>query len=211
MNTSDLIRLLVQDSAKRIGLDKLFFDAVAAAFIIVTVFFFMFIGPRADIEQAVGSGRFLFKFAITVTLTASAGLVLWRMARPGMLKRRHVLGLGVPVVLAIGAAVVEMLVMPSGTWEMRMVGKNSRLCLTIIPALSIVPLAIFLFAMRHGAPENPSFAGAVAGLAAAGLSATFYAANCDDDSPLFVLLWYPIAIAIVATVGALIGNKVLRW
>jgi hypothetical protein len=54
-------------------------------------------------------------------------------------------------------------------------------------------------------------AGAVAGLAASGIAATFYASNCTDDSPLFVITWYPIAILIVAAVGYLIGRKLLRW
>jgi hypothetical protein len=54
-------------------------------------------------------------------------------------------------------------------------------------------------------------AGAVAGLAASGIAATFYASNCTDDSPLFVLLWYPIAIAIVTAVGYILGKRLLRW
>jgi hypothetical protein len=65
--------------------------------------------------------------------------------------------------------------------------------------------------LRQDAPSQPSLAGAVAGLAASGIAATFYAANCDDDSPLFVMTWYPIAIAIVASVGYLAGRKLLRW
>jgi hypothetical protein len=54
-------------------------------------------------------------------------------------------------------------------------------------------------------------AGAVAGLAASGIAATFYASNCTDDSPLFVLLWYPLAIAIVTAVGYVAGGRLLRW
>jgi hypothetical protein len=51
----------------------------------------------------------------------------------------------------------------------------------------------------------------IAGLAAAGISATFYASSGDEDSPLFVLLWYPIAVAIVALAGYLLGRRLLRW
>jgi hypothetical protein len=92
-----------------------------------------------------------------------------------------------------------------------MIGHNARLCLTIIPSLSAFPLACFLYAMRHGAPERPGVAGAVAGLVSAGIAATFYAANCNDDSPLFVMFWYPMAIAVVCAVGALFGQKMLKW
>jgi hypothetical protein len=93
----------------------------------------------------------------------------------------------------------------------RLIGDNARTCLTLIPLLSIGPLACLLAALRQGAPSSPTLAGVVAGLAASGVAATFYAAYCTDDSPLFVMTWYSIATLIVTTVGCLIGRKLLRW
>lgn len=148
---------------------------------------------------------------ITIALAISGGLLMFRIGKPGVPLRSSAWGLLVPLVLAIGAAGFELSVMPPETWGARMVGHNSRLCLTIIPLLSAGPLACFLFALRHGAPGSPGLAAAIAGLASAGIAATFYAANCNDDSPLFVLLWYPIAISIVAGVGILAGRSLLRW
>jgi hypothetical protein len=75
--------------------------------------------------------------------------------------------------------------------------------------LSIGPLASLLAALRCGAPSSPGLAGAVAGLAASGIAATLYAANCTDDSALFMMTWYPIATLIAA--GYLLGRKLLRW
>ena len=51
----------------------------------------------------------------------------------------------------------------------------------------------------------------IAGLASAGIAATYYASNCTDDSPLFVVTWYPLAAGIVALVGAAAGSRLLRW
>jgi hypothetical protein len=65
--------------------------------------------------------------------------------------------------------------------------------------------------MRNGAPESPGIAGAVAGLASAGIAATLYASNCFDDSPLFVAAWYPLAIMLVATIGFFSGHRWLHW
>ena len=93
----------------------------------------------------------------------------------------------------------------------RLVGHNARFCLTLIPLLSIGPLVCLLAALREGAPSSPGLAGAVAGLGASGIAATFYAANCTDDSALFVITWYPIATLIVTIAGYLIGRKLLRW
>jgi hypothetical protein len=103
------------------------------------------------------------------------------------------------------------LVLPENQWLPHLVGHKVRFCLTLIPLLSVGPLACLMVALRQGAPSNPGLAGAVAGLAASGIAATFYAANCTDDSPLFVMTWYPIAILVVTTAGFLIGRKLLKW
>ncbi|MFK0166567.1 NrsF family protein [Rhizobium sp. NPDC090279] len=211
MNTRDLITLLSQDASVREDLGHSLKHATIAATLIAGIVFFSAIGFRVDIDTAIETGRFLFKFVITIALAMSAGAVLIRIGRPGIPTGRLALGLLLPVVLMVGAAIFELTVMPPETWAVRMIGHNSRLCLTIIPFLSLGPLACFLLALRHGAPERPALAGAIAGLAASGIAATFYAANCDDDSPLFVLLWYPIAISLVAAIGALIGDRILRW
>ena len=68
-----------------------------------------------------------------------------------------------------------------------------------------------IYAMRSGAPQHPALSGALAGAAAAGVAATLYAANCPDDSPLFVATWYPLATLIVVAVGAIAGDRYLRW
>ena len=77
--------------------------------------------------------------------------------------------------------------------------------------MGIGPLALFVAALRHGAPSRPGLAGAVAGLAAGGIAATLYAAHCTDNSPLFVATWYTLAIAILTGTGALAGRAFARW
>jgi hypothetical protein len=84
-------------------------------------------------------------------------------------------------------------------------------CLVAIPLIAVGPLAAFLLALRSGAPTAPRRAGAAAGLVAAGLAATLYAAHCSDDSPLFVAAWYSLAISLVVAAGAVLGPRVLRW
>ena len=96
----------------------------------------------------------------------------------------------------LAAVALELTVVPSADWGTRLVGSNSQYCLSFIPLMGIGPLALFVAALRHGAPSRPAFAGAVAGLAAGGIAATLYAAHCTDDSPLFVATWYTLAIAV---------------
>jgi hypothetical protein len=148
---------------------------------------------------------------VTVSLAVTAIWVMLSVGRPGGSLAYRGLALAIAPALLACAAVVELLVLPESQWMPRLVGDNARLCLTLIPLLSIGPLACLLAALREGAPSSPGLAGAVAGLAASGIAATFYAANCTDDSALFVMTWYPIATLIVTVAGYLIGRKLLKW
>jgi hypothetical protein len=210
VKTDDLIELLVKELPPW-RFRSVLAGAVAGGIIIAAILFFVGIGVRPDISEAVMSNRFLFKFVVTVSLAVTAIWVTLSVGRPdGSLARRG-LALSIAPALLACAVVVELLVLPESQWMPHLVGQNARLCLTLIPLLSIGPLACLLAALREGAPSSPGLAGAIAGLAASGIAATFYAANCTDDSALFVITWYPIATLIVTTAGYLIGRKVLRW
>ena len=117
----------------------------------------------------------------------------------------------IPVGLLAAGISSEMMMPQRLPMMTRLVGQNSRVCMSAIPAMSLPLLAAALIALRHGAPTRPALAGAIAGLLSAGIAATFYASHCTDDSPLFVVTWYTIATALVTAVGALAGSRVLRF
>ncbi|MBN9271296.1 MAG: DUF1109 family protein, partial [Mesorhizobium sp.] len=137
--------------------------------------------------------------------------VLYRLSMPGAPARRAAPLLLVAPLLMAAAVALEMAVVPAGDWTTRLVGHNMLVCLASIPIIGAGPLALFVAALRHGAPTRPGLAGAVAGLAAGGLAATFYAAHCTDDSPLFVATWYTLAIAALALAGAVVSRRLARW
>jgi len=211
VKTDDLIGALAEDAPVAWRFGRAFWLATGAGVLIAAALFFAGIGVRPDIAQAAGTMRFDFKFVVTLTLAATAlGLAL-RMARPGVPLGRWAWALAAVPILLGTAVLAELVMMPSDSWGARLVGSNARLCLTLIPLLAIGPLACLIVALRQGAPRRPGLAGAVAGLAASGIAATFYAANCTDDSPLFVAFWYPIATGIVVLAGWLAGSRWLRW
>ena len=210
MKTDELITILSNDSLSRERLwPNLALGAVVGTLVAATLFFAA-IGFRPDIDQAVQTIRFLFKFVVTISLAATAVLVSFKLSRPDGDFRSSSALLVAPILLACAVG-IELLVVPSGQWVSKLIGHNARICLTLIPLLSIGPLICFMAALRRGAPSNPGRTGATAGLAASGIAATFYAANCNDDSPLFVATWYPIAILAVSAAGYLIGRKALKW
>jgi hypothetical protein len=210
VKTDDLIALLVKDQAPR-RFRSVVAAAIAGGVIVAAILFFAGIGVRPDISEVMTSGRFLFKFIVTVALAITAIWVTLSLARPDARLSERSLALSLAPVLLACAAAIELLVLPQTEWLPHLVGHNARICLTLIPLLAIGPLACLLAALRAGAPSSPGLAGAVAGLAASGIAATFYAAHCNDDSALFVITWYPLATLIVVTAGYLVGRKLLRW
>lgn len=211
MKTEDLISALAADSKPPRKLGRSLLVALVAGAFIAGAAFFATLGFRPDIESAARTIRFLFKFLVTLSLAAAAIGIVWRIGRPGVPLALTSWTLTVPALLLIGAVVVELIIMPQASWGARLVGRNSLHCLTAIPLLSIPTLAALLYVLREGAPANPALAGAVAGLAAAAIAATYYASNCVDDSPLFVATWYTLAISLVGIAGGLMGRRLLRW
>lgn len=211
MKTEDLISALAADNRAAPSLGKSLGVALLAGALVAGAAFFTTLGFRPDIESVVKTVRYLFKFAVTLSLAAAAIAVVWRIGRPGVPLALPAWTLAIPLVLLVGAVIIELVVMPEATWAARLVGRNWLHCLLAIPLLSIPTMAGLFYVLRESAPSSPALAGAVAGLVSAGIAATYYASNCTDDSPLFVATWYTLAVLIVAGAGAIIGSRLLRW
>jgi hypothetical protein len=177
---------------------------------LAAIVWFVLLGPRPDIAEAAATLRFPFKFVVTLALAGAAALAWRAAARPGTSRAPAALLLAAPVLLTAGV-IAELFAVPEGARMARLIGTNSAVCLTFIPLIGVLPLAVLLATLRAGAPTRPTLAGAFCGLAAGGLAATLYAAHCIDDSPLFVAVWYTIAIGMLTLAGALGGRVVLRW
>jgi hypothetical protein len=212
METDQLIRTLAADNAHRarpVGF-VLTLALVAAAPVSVAIFL-AGLGVRPDVMTAMHNPFFDLKFAVTLALAISAIAVSLHLSRPEASLHGWAWLLLIPAgILATGIS-GEMMMPQRLPMMTRLVGHNSRLCMTAIPLMSLPLLAAALFGLRHGAPARPAVVGAIAGLLSAGLAATLYASHCSDDSPLFVATWYSIATAVVAAIGALAGSRVLRF
>lgn len=212
MKTTDLIAALSIDAgARRDSSRRRFYGSALAGAVVTAGVFLLSMGWRPDIGTAIGTIRFPFKFVVTLAVVISFAPLLVRMASPvdgGALPRR---ALGAAPVLMLLAVLLELLALPANRWWDSLVGSNAFLCLAAIPLLSVPSAVALMLAMKRGAPAHPRLAGAVCGLVAAGIAATFYALHCDDDSPLFVAVWYTLAVAIVTSASAAIGGRMLRW
>ncbi|BDA82506.1 hypothetical protein Sa4125_00480 [Aureimonas sp. SA4125] len=212
MKTDTLIETLEAD-ARRAPVRSLPSWAAAVLLCVGAAALMQFLtrGFRPDFIEALGSMRFDLKFVLT-GLTALGALISVRDLRhPGSSGGRGLAWLVLPAVLLAAAVIGELMVVPASLWELRLVGSNGLACLVAIPAMGGIPLAILLWSVRKGATTRPTLAGALCGLAAAAVSGFFYAAQCIDDSPLFVAAWYPLAGGVLVAIGMLLGRRILRW
>ncbi|MEQ1900797.1 MAG: NrsF family protein [Devosia sp.] len=212
MKTEDLIASLASQARSRKASPMLWLAGLTLSAVLVAVLALVgTIGVRPDFGIAISSWRFDYKFVVTLALALSAFVVVRAGLYPESSARLPLWVLLAGPGLLLAGVIAELLSLPGGAYAMSAVGKNAMLCLTVIPALGIAPLVLLLAALRQGAPTRPGLAGMCAGLLAGGISATLYAANCTDDSPLFVATWYPIGIAGLAIAGGLLGRIVARW
>jgi len=212
METEQLIRTIAADNAHRAAPVGLMLTvALLSAAPLSVVMFFAVLGIRPDVMTAMHNPFFDMKFVVTLAMSISAVAVSLHLSRPEASLR----GWGWLLLSPAGILAVEIgseMMMPQRLPMMtRLIGSNSRVCMTAIPLLSLPLLVAALIGLRRGAPTRPAIAGAIAGMLSAGLAATLYASHCTDDSPLFVATWYTISTALVAAVGALAGSRVLRF
>jgi hypothetical protein len=212
METDQLIRTLAADNAHRVRpVGFVLALALLAAAPVSVAMLFAGLGVRPDLMTAMRNPFFDLKFAVTLALAIPAIAISLHLSRPEASLRGWKWLLLIPVGLLLAGIASEMMMPQRLPMMMRLVGNNSRLCMTAIPLMSLPLLVAALIGLRHGAPTRPAVAGAIAGLLSAGLAATLYASHCTDDSPLFVATWYTIATALVAVIGALAGSRVLRF
>jgi hypothetical protein len=210
MKTENLIRALAADAARPVvGIRTQLGVALAVGTAASMVLFRLLLKPRPDLADAIHGRPFLLKATIVLLLAVTTGGLLASVARPLPAPTLRRLAFA-PLLLAT-AVIVELVSVPAGGWLSRVDGPNVLHCLGSIPLLSLPPALCLFFAMRRGAPASTALAGAIAGLAAAAVGASLYALACPEDSPLFIALWYSLAIGAVTALGSFAGRRWLRW
>lgn len=211
MKTDDLITLMTQDTPVGMRYGRALALALGAGIVFSALLLVATVGLRHNMASVFETARVLFKIAVTLVLAVLAARLAMRIGRPGAEIRLPARLIVLPAVTVAAAVILELLALPSDAWRANLVGRNALFCLFFVPVLSLAPLAGLFWALKKGAPENPTAAGAAAGLAAGAIATAIYAWHCPDDSPLFLATWYTIAIAGVTASGALLGRRLLRW
>lgn len=211
MKTDELINLLSEDAPVRLRLGRMMALALMIGAAISVALMVSTIGLRHNMQTVFETARVFFKICETLLLAILASRLVFQVGRPGVPLRAGALALLLPAALLVAAVIAELFTVPEQDWAASMIGNNAVFCVVFIPILSLAPLMGFMLALKNAAPGDPAAAGAAAGLAAGAVAAAIYAWHCPDDSPLFLMSWYVLAIAIVTVAGSLVGRRILRW
>lgn len=211
MQTDEVIKLLVEDlpnTPSDAGALLRFYWPIAG--ILAGGSFLFGAGFRADL-LASGLAATLMKATFGSLLAAVSIIGAFRLSRPEVTAAVAAKGL-VAIALFLGVILAtEFGTQGLDGWRMRLFGKSILPCLAIIPLIAALPLAASMMALRHGATTEPAAAGALAGLASAGLAIVAYGLFCTEDSPIFMTTWYSLAAVVTGLVGAALGRVLLRW
>lgn len=211
MKTDDLIRALAADTLRVPSLGFTLLVGLVPSLLIALVAVWFGLGFRADLVTSLTVPVAVARIVLTAILGFAAARLALVLARPEGARTARLWPLAAVAAAALGLLAWAYLTTPAEGRQMATVGKTMVTCLVMIPLLSILPVASVLVALRRGATTAPARAGFVAGLAGSGFSAAIYALHCTENSPLFYVTWYGLAIMGVTLLSTLIGARSLRW
>ncbi len=211
MRTDDLIRTLTADAQPVRPLAVTLIVGLLPALAIAVVAVGLVLGYRPDLTTAIFDPVSAARYVLPLALAGLALPLALRLARPEGAAGARVWPLALPAAVAGGLVLWALLVTPAEGWGMAWRGKTMVYCLVSIPVLSVLPVAAIFAMLRRGATTAPALTGLVAGLGGSGVAAAAYALHCTEDSPLFFVSWYGLAILAVTAVSAWLGPRLLRW
>jgi hypothetical protein len=207
-STDDLIRSLASTAGtqRSASLKAAFAVTAAASLVCALLLVFLIIGIRQDFADMAVRMPFAFKVVYSVALVAGASAVALYAATPGASACAQYAMLPAITLLACG-----VIFDPTGFPIMGRTDAAAAICVGRILFLSLPAMILTFVFMRKAAPTQPLFAGAVLGMLSGSIGALAYTLACRNDGTAFVAIWYAVACAITATVGAIVGHRVLRW
>jgi hypothetical protein len=185
--------------------------------LLAAIYIWFFYGPRPELSALTygnwsGNNMSVLKPLMFLALGLGALWGVSGLVRPeGRPKLRYML----PVLMIGGIVLGSLLVEYKQEGWGRMTANLSAgvaICYTTILCGGMAGLIVlWRFWLRRSATSHPVILGAMSGLATASLMASAYALHCQGDAPIYLLLVYGAAVAILTGIAALLGGKLLRW
>lgn len=164
-----------------------------------------------DLTNAILLAAFWQKLGFAAAIAAVALLMVFRLSRPGARLGTVFPALMAPILAIWILAGIALATAEPGERGSLFFGNTWKECPFLIAVLATPVFAASLGAMRDLAPTNLRLAGAAAGLFSGAVGAVVYCFHCPELEAPFIAFWYLLGILIPTVIGAVIGEKMLRW
>lgn len=157
---------------------------------------------RSDMHHIGGSPHLMWRVASLGLLAIAACVLAVRSFSP-VVRPRH--GPMLACALAVLAIVGGVFVTPAGMADRGLLERinpaSGMMCATSIFVLSLPILALLGALLRRAAPTRPRRSALAAGIAAGTCGAFVFAFCCPFNDPLYIVVWYSVGCAAVATLA----------
>ena len=180
--------------------------AIAMPFVAVVV---VLASPRADLAARISDARFLVEEIAAFATAVAAAIAGFALLVPGGDRRLALVPIA-PLAIwlaSLGQGCVATLLHP---------GQGARLtsdwmCLPAIVMVGAVPALAMVLMLRRGAPLAPRLSATLGALASAALANVGLRLFHTEDASLTVLVWQFGSVALLSTIAACFGDRLLDW
>jgi hypothetical protein len=213
MKTTDLISMLATGIGvePEISQHRRFGAASVTGIVLASILMLASIHLNPEIYSTLLSWKFWVKLGFVAAMALVSFNLLSKLSRPGSRINFQLVGLLFPVVAMWLLSALILLKADSPERESLIFGQTWAVCPFLISMLSVPVFISTLWAMREAAPTRLKLTGAVVGLFSGAMGAAVYCFHCPELEAPFISIWYLLGMLIPTAIGALCGEKFLRW
>lgn len=173
-------------------------------------------GMRPDMPDAMMAPAFLWKAGSLALVAVLGGAAALLSLDPAVTRGRQIrrLWTGLAVLLPLALAAGWLLDAGAAGWAAlaaRLDWHEGVACVRHVVVTAVPMLLVLTVLIRRGAPTQPERTAAAAGIAAAGLGAVGFVFSCPHDDPLYVAVWYGLAVLMITGLSRLLLPRLIRW
>lgn len=212
-STSELIERLgagLKPSPPNV-LDMKLLTSMAIGAAVALILLIVSLGLRPDLAEASTQWLLWGKLGYAATLTAGGYILCLQAARPAARPGWRIAVILLPVASAMVAALTRTATLPASARSSEWLGETAALCPWLIGLLSLPCLLALCLVVRRAAPTRLRWAGFCTGLLAGAISMLIYSLHCPEEGIAFIASWYTLGMCLPASIGAVLGPRLLRW
>ena len=154
---------------------------------------------RPDMGRVVLSPYMMWKMGgLALLAGVTCAIAIRSFAPPATPRRGVLLAVGLAALVIFGGTFVTPAVDSGRSLLERLAPVHGLLCATSIVVLAMPIMAALAVLMRRAAPVHPKDSALASGLAGSTLGALVFTACCPMNDPLYIAVWYSVAVVAVA-------------